>query len=309
MRALVHLDRFLLLLLCVIWAASARGLDWIPRDLEIQSTTDTQNVTVDPTKVIILSWHPRAFLCEHFLTEEECDHLKNLASGKLTKSMVVRNGGKRVHDESRTSSGMFLDKAQDDIVKRIEDRIAAWTFLPPENGESIQVLRYQYGQKYEPHPDFFNEEYNSKERGGNRMATVLMYLSDATKGGETTFPSIQDKSTFKDDSWSECGKLGLAVKPKKGTALLFYNLAPNATPDMASRHMGCPVLEGEKWSATKWIHVSPFKTSFESSNPRCVDKHEKCREWASFGECVENPNYMVGDKSEPGACLKSCKDC
>ncbi|CAM6087606.1 unnamed protein product [Calypogeia fissa] len=307
MMALVLQGRFRLLLLCVAWAASraasARDLDRIPG--EIHSTNDTQHVTVDPSKVIILSWRPRAFLYEHFLTDEECDHLIKLASGKLTKSTVIDSDGNSVEDEVRTSLGTFLHHAQDVIVKRIEDRIAAWTFLPPENGESIQVLRYQYGQKYEPHTDFFNDEYNAKARGGHRMGTVLMYLSDVTKGGETMFPIIEDKSAFKDDSWSECGKLGLAVKPKKGTALLFYSLYPDATPDFASLHMGCPVLEGEKWSATKWMHVSPFKRN----NPGCVDKHESCREWAAFGQCEENPNYMVGDKFEPGACLKSCQLC
>lgn len=33
----------------------------------------------------------------------------------------------------------------------VEKRIAAWSLLPVENGEGLQVLRYQNGQKYEPH--------------------------------------------------------------------------------------------------------------------------------------------------------------
>lgn len=33
----------------------------------------------------------------------------------------------------------------------IEDRIAAWTLLPAENGEQTQVLRYANGEKYDPH--------------------------------------------------------------------------------------------------------------------------------------------------------------
>lgn len=50
---------------------------------------------------------------KHFLTDEECDHVIDLAKDKLTKSMVADNeSGKSVESEIRTSSGMFLQKAQ-----------------------------------------------------------------------------------------------------------------------------------------------------------------------------------------------------
>jgi prolyl 4-hydroxylase len=46
-----------------------------------------------------------------------------------------------------------------------------------ENGEAIQVLHYQDGQKYEPHNDYFFDSYNQRpENGGQRVATMLMYL-------------------------------------------------------------------------------------------------------------------------------------
>jgi hypothetical protein len=44
-----------------------------------------------------------------------------------------------------------------------------------EHGEGLQVLHYEVGQKYEPHYDYFLDEYNTKN-GGQRIATVLMYL-------------------------------------------------------------------------------------------------------------------------------------
>ncbi|KAK4771810.1 hypothetical protein SAY86_013585 [Trapa natans] len=69
------------------------------------------------------------------------------AKDKLEDSMVADNeSGESLRSNDRTSSGMFLSKAQDGIVADIEDRIASWTFLPPENGEAI--LRYELGQKY-----------------------------------------------------------------------------------------------------------------------------------------------------------------
>ncbi|CAK9162855.1 unnamed protein product [Ilex paraguariensis] len=195
-------------------------------------TTGASAAPFDPTRVTQLSWRPRAFIYRGFLTDEECDHLITLAKDKLEKSMVADNeSGNSVESEVRTSSGMFLKKAQDDVVAGIEVRIAAWTFLPEENGESIQILHYDHGQKYEPHFDYFNDKIN-QERGGNRVATVLMYLSNIEKGGETIFPSSEAKGAQpKGDDWSDCAKNGYAVKPKKSDALLFFSLNPDATTD------------------------------------------------------------------------------
>ena len=75
-----------------------------------------------------------------------------------------------------------------------------------ENGESIQVLRYELGQKYEPHFDYFFDPVNTQQ-GGHRYATVLMYLSDVEEGGETIFPNAE--ATAAQESFSSCGKRGL----------------------------------------------------------------------------------------------------
>ncbi|XP_039011881.1 probable prolyl 4-hydroxylase 7 [Hibiscus syriacus] len=218
----------------------------------LQLKRGTSSVPIDPTRVTKLSWNPRAFIYKGFLSSEECDHLIALAKDRLEKSMVADDEtGESMESEERTSSGMFLRKAQDDVVIDIEARIAAWTFLPEENGESMQILHYEHGQKYDPHFDYFLDKSNLK-LGGHRIATVLMYLSDVESGGETVFPN------YEDESWSDCAKDGYAVKPRKGDALLFFNLHLDATPDSKSLHGSCPVIKGEKWSATKWIHVESF---------------------------------------------------
>ncbi|GMH42454.1 hypothetical protein BSKO_10373 [Bryopsis sp. KO-2023] len=78
---------------------------------------------------------------------------------------------------------------QDDIIQTIETRVAIWTRLPKENQESMQVLHYEIGQKYDSHWDWFKEQPQFKEElhGGNRIATVVMYLKDVEEGGETVF--------------------------------------------------------------------------------------------------------------------------
>ncbi|XP_052189671.1 probable prolyl 4-hydroxylase 6 isoform X2 [Diospyros lotus] len=305
---------FLLLSLCFLsllpdLAHSSLRLPGLLGDKKIL-TSGASSYAFDPARVTQISWHPRAFIYKGFLTDKECDHLITLAKDKLEKSMVADNeSGKSIASEVRTSSGMFLRKAQDDVVANIEARIAAWTFLPEENGEAIQILHYEHGQKYEPHFDYFHDKAN-QQLGGHRVATVLIYLSDVTRGGETVFPSSEGKNTQpKDDTWSDCAKNGYAVKPIKGDALLFFSLQLNATTDPLSLHGSCPVIEGEKWSATKWIHVRSFDKTSKHGDGDCTDENESCAGWAAAGECARNPLYMVGSDDAPGNCRKSCRVC
>ena len=102
--------------------------------------------------------------------------------------------------------------------------------------------------------------------------------------------------------------LCVTVKPRKGDALLFFSLHLDATTDEHSLHGGCPVEEGEKWSATKWIHVQSFDdpSLYDGS---CEDKNKSCEEWAAMGECKKNPQYMVGDAAFAGNCMKACNAC
>ncbi|GLU04625.1 hypothetical protein SLE2022_217630 [Rubroshorea leprosula] len=209
----------------------------------------------------VISWEPRAFIYHNFLSKEECEYLISLARPHMVKSTVVDSETGRSKDSRvRTSSGMFLRRGQDKIIRDIEKRIADFTFIPIEHGEGLQVLHYEIGQKYDAHFDYFLDEFNTKN-GGQRMATMLMYLSDVEEGGETVFPTA--KGNISAVPWwnelSECGKQGLAVKPKMGDALLFWSMRPDATLDPSSLHGGCPVIRGSKWSSTKWMHVGEYK--------------------------------------------------
>ncbi|XP_030531401.2 probable prolyl 4-hydroxylase 3 [Rhodamnia argentea] len=209
----------------------------------------------------VLSWEPRAFLYHNFLSREECEYLVSLAKPRISKSTVVDGStGKSMDSGVRTSSGMFLNRGQDKIVRAIEKRIADFTHIPVEHGEGLQILQYGHGQKYDAHHDYFSDPFNTRN-GGQRMATMLMYLSDVEEGGETVFPAA--KANFSAVPWwndlSECGKQGLSVKPKMGNAVLFWSMKPDGTLDPASLHGACPVIKGTKWSAPKWMHVWEYK--------------------------------------------------
>ena len=266
-----------------------------------------------------LSWSPRAFLFKGLLTDAECDHLVELAKSHMEKSSVVDNAsGLSKASNIRTSSGAFLGSHQTEIISRIEERISAVTFIPQANGEGLQILRYQEGQKYDPHWDYFHDKLNAApERGGQRYATMLMYLSTPREGGETVFPNAAG-GHVEGPEWSTCAKRGNAVHAVKGDALFFYSMTPGGQLDKSSLHGGCPVIKGEKWSATKWMHVGKFDPfaridpkHLEPDPPRvrphvpgaCEDWNDNCDDWASSGECDKNPGYMHKE------CRLSCKLC
>ncbi|CAK8561889.1 unnamed protein product [Lathyrus sativus] len=211
--------------------------------------------------VEIISWEPRAFLYHHFLTKEECEHLINIAKPNMHKSAVADSKtGKKLNSSVRTSSGTFIARGYDKIVKRIEKRIADFTFIPVEHGENLNVLHYEVGQKYDPHFDYFRDKYNTRN-GGNRIATMLMYLSDVEEGGETLFPAAE--VDFSSVPWwnelSDCGKKGLSIKPKMGNAILFWGMKPDSTLDPSSLHGACPVIKGDKWSCAKWMRMGKYR--------------------------------------------------
>ncbi|MEW5303088.1 MAG: hypothetical protein WDW38_001412 [Sanguina aurantia] len=256
-------------------------------------------------EVIHLSWAPRAFLLKGFLSDEECDHLVELARPHMLKSSVVDNAsGKSVDSTIRTSTGTFLGKAQDEIVARIEKRVAQVSMIPIDHQEGFQILHYHDGQKYEPHFDYFHDSVNARpENGGQRVITILMYLSTVEEGGETVMPNADKKMSGPD--WSECAQKGLSVKSYKGDALMFYSLKSDGSQDTSSLHGSCPTIKGDKWSATKWIHVAPFGpgTNLKKAPGDCSDDNDQCQEWSFFGECEKNPSFMNV------TCRKACALC
>ena len=145
--------------------------------------------------------------------------------------------------DGRTSSTMFLKRGQTDLVRRIEQRISDLVGLPVEHGEGMQILRYDVGQEYRKHYDYFSPERENTphhiKRGGQRIATFLMYLNTPEGGGNTTFPHA-----------------GISVGAVQGNALLFRYDTP--TPATKTLHCGEPVTSGVKWVATKWIRQSEF---------------------------------------------------
>ncbi len=63
---------------------------------------------------------------------------------------------------------------------------------PVDHGEGIQVLHYASGAEYRAHFDYFPVEQTGSSThlatGGQRVATLVMYLNNVEQGGETFYP-------------------------------------------------------------------------------------------------------------------------
>jgi prolyl 4-hydroxylase len=189
--------------------------------------------------------NPRIVVFGNLLSDEECDELIALAKPRMARSLTVatKTGGEEVNDD-RTSNGMFFQRGENDVVKRLEARLARLLNWPEENGEGLQILHYRPGAEYKPHYDYFDPVEPGTptilKRGGQRVATIVMYLAEPDKGGGTTFPDVN-----------------LMVAPKRGNAVFFSYDRPH--PVTRTLHGGAPVLAGEKWIATKWLRERRFE--------------------------------------------------
>lgn len=189
---------------------------------------------------------PRIVLFGNLLSMEECDALIALSKLRLKPSTVVNavTGAYDLH-AARTSYGASFKRGENELLRRIENRISDLLSVPYSRGEPIQVLNYAPGAEYKPHFDFFDPREpgnkGSLDMGGQRFATLVMYLNDVAAGGSTVFPEI-----------------GLDVLPRKGNAIFFSYANPAGDLDRLSLHGGSPVTAGEKWIATKWLRLGDY---------------------------------------------------
>lgn len=195
--------------------------------------------------VLQAMYNPRVVVFGDLLSAEECEQLIALATPRLARSLTVatKTGGEEVNAD-RTSNGMFFQRGENELVRRIEERIGRLLNWPVENGEGLQILQYGPGAEYKPHYDYFDPSEPGTptilKRGGQRVGTLVMYLAEPDKGGGTIFPDVH-----------------LEVAPRRGNAVFFSYERPH--PSTRTLHGGAPVLQGEKWIATKWLRERRFE--------------------------------------------------
>jgi hypothetical protein len=217
------------------------GEDWraMRRAIDIK----TWRAAPKPTS---LSKAPRIQTFEGVASPQVCDWLIGRAQGMLRPAMVYNTAGGNALSTTRRNSAAELSLADVDlVVLALRERLAACAGLAVMNCDAPQVLHYKVGEAFTPHVDFFDPANPSQAMamgaGGQRIATVLVYLNDeGLDGGETDFPTLRIRN-----------------RCKRGDALVFFNVDPAGQPDRRTLHAGLPPTEGEKWLLSQWIRDRP----------------------------------------------------
>lgn len=198
----------------------------------------------------------------------------NFGSINLKKSQTGDSsaGEKRVTDSTntRTSYNSWVPRERTPIIDSIYRRAADLMRIDeallrqrdksehPDRfnsrtlAEDLQLVHYDKKQgrkcyfqafrltslitEYTAHHDFGYSRVDATEKQGARFATLLLYLNEGMKGGETNFPRWVNAHTFRD----------LRVTPEAGKAVLFYSQLPDGNLDDFSQHAALPVTDGEK---------------------------------------------------------------
>lgn len=172
---------------------------------------------------------------ESFLTPEQCEYFISLIEKQNVRSAVASGEKHTEINDYRTSSTSNFDP-KDKAVAALHKKIADTLGLDIKRGENLQGQLYEPGQYFKEHTDFFHgESYNSHcLSSGNRIKTLMIYLNEDCKGGQTDFK-----------------RLGITFKPKVGRALVWDNMIDGEF-NHESLHEGMPVEEGKKYIITSW---------------------------------------------------------
>mmetsp|Transcript_22612 Transcript_22612/g.74989 ORF Transcript_22612/g.74989 Transcript_22612/m.74989 type:complete len:386 (+) Transcript_22612:99-1256(+) len=194
---------------------------------------------------LVLSRSPWVVQYHDFLSEVEAQAFRDVCKESFERSLA----GDQLNPV-RTSYQCWCNFPKcfaNEHIHRVVRRINDLTGTPYDNGEDLQIVRYEPGQFYRRHHDQNTAVWTPQ---GPRVLTFFMYLNEVDSGGETAFPAVGG---------------GIKVTPTKGSAILWpstYNDQP-MTADQRTVHEAMPVHEGIKFGANMWIHQFSFKTPSE----------------------------------------------
>ncbi|WP_420145658.1 prolyl hydroxylase family protein [Sphingobium sp.] len=205
-------------------------------------------IDADPAR---MAAHPRIqkvpskelalFIQRAFLTPGECAALIERIDANRRPSTIADPNGDGYF---RTSETCDLDHA-DPLVAQIDARLDDFVGIASAHGEPIQGQRYDVGQEFKAHTDYFDPKGADYARfcsvAGNRTWTLMIYLDEPAAGGATRFT-----------------KIGKTVQPETGKLLAWNNRLPSADPNPASIHHGMKVRSGVKHVITKWYRERPW---------------------------------------------------
>ena len=144
----------------------------------------------------------------------------------------------------RTSETCDLS-ADEPAVREMETLFAALGGIDPAHGEPLQGQRYDLGQEFKPHCDYFNRGGQDWEKycsvAGQRTWTFMVYLNEVEAGGATRFKAISK-----------------SFHPETGKLICWNNWRPDGSENPNTIHHGMKVRKGVKYVITKWYREQPW---------------------------------------------------
>jgi 2OG-Fe(II) oxygenase superfamily len=219
-----------------------------------------QSVGILPSfeSIRVLHMDPLVLVVDHFFSDEECDRYIALSLEATTVQTRSPTVGKDATAKAQRTSTTFYHMY--DRVPELLSKTARLLGIDALDClEEVQTVRYQRHQRFTWHLDALGPA--DLALSGQRVATLLVYLTDLaeTDGGATLFRD-----------------LNLAVRPKKGSALLFFPAAggiPGTPLDIRTLHCGEAVrgdttsaTTAEKWIAQLWLREEAYRPTVPPGN-------------------------------------------
>ncbi|MCK0128696.1 2OG-Fe(II) oxygenase [Erythrobacter sp. F6033] len=176
-----------------------------------------------------------------FLPADLCADLIHLIETDRRPSTLADYNGDALFRTSETCDM----KAEEPAVREVERLLHELTGIDPAHGETLQGQRYEVGQEFKQHTDWFNPDGPDWEKfcstAGQRTWTFMAYLNTVEAGGTTRFKSI-----------------GKKIEPELGKLVGWNNRNPDGSGNVNTLHHAMKVRKGMKYVITKWYREKPW---------------------------------------------------
>lgn len=181
------------------------------------------------------------FQLRNFVDVALCSRLIALIEKDRRPSTLADEGDDRYF---RTSETCDLN-AQEPAVCEVESMLAELNGIDPAYGEPLQGQRYDIGQEFKAHCDYFNRNGRDWDKycsiAGQRTWTFMIYLNEVEAGGATRFKALNK-----------------IFQPEAGKLLAWNNWRKDGSENPNTMHHGMKVRKGVKYVITKWYREKPW---------------------------------------------------
>lgn len=181
------------------------------------------------------------FSLRNFVPAAMCEALIALVdAGRRPSTIADPNGD----DYFRTSETCDLSP-QEPVVAELRAMFTDLSGIDPRYAEPTQGQRYEVGQEFKPHTDYFEPHGTDYQKycsvAGQRTWTFMIYLNETEAGGATRFKVV-----------------GKTFQPEAGRLVCWNNKRPDGSPNPATLHHGMKVRTGLKYVITQWYRERPW---------------------------------------------------